>query len=528
VKDIPFPQGRNCLSTLLVLFSILFSQNLPAFPGAEGYGADASGGRGGEIIHVTNLNASGPGSLQAACEARGARTIVFDTSGIIEGNVIIYNGDLTIAGETAPKGGITIQGQLFSRYEYGIDNIIIRFLRVRPTDLSGQQGDAVQLSRNKLIILDHISVSWGSDETIDMYEADSVTLQWSTIEASATYAAHPDGNFHNYGMIVGPEGGTVSIHHNLWAHHKHRTPAVANGPSDIINNVVYNCVTGFCHHNPASGGYNIIGNYYKTGPTEHDINPFFFDDEDGSAESYYLHDNYIDDPGDFEGILEDPWNEYYDGIAYDYLDDKIKASTQLPTPDITTSGSQTAYSEVLEKAGCLPKDTVSRQTEYEVRNRTGDWGRIIPDDLFYGLRTGSAPQDSDNDGMPDFWEDSVGTNPDVTDNNGDINNNQYTNIEDYLHYCAEMKIRDNTVGISEKAVSPGTTINPVRIHNGSLYYHTPESITPSPITIFNSRGQTVISEIEHIGRNRVKISIKNHYKGVYFLKAADRFYKIQL
>lgn len=134
-----------------------------------------------------------------------------------------------------------------------------------------------------------------ADETIDAYEADSITVQWCMIEASATYAGHPDGNFHNYGMINGPDGGPASIHHCLWAHHNHRTPAIANGPSDIRNNVVYNTTTGFVHHNPTNDmGFNFVGNYYKTGPDrgldENMADDTGDDDDDGYTNiEEYLH-----------------------------------------------------------------------------------------------------------------------------------------------------------------------------------------------------------------------------------------------
>lgn len=124
---------------------------LPAFPGAEGFGAVAKGGRGGRVIKVTNLRADGPGSLNAACQAKGPRVIVFDVSGVIEGDVVIEYGAVSIMGQTAPGAGVTIAGSLKTRYRAGraIDDIVIRFLRVRPPRASGASGDAIQLSENK-------------------------------------------------------------------------------------------------------------------------------------------------------------------------------------------------------------------------------------------------------------------------------------------------------------------------------------------------------------------------------------------
>jgi hypothetical protein len=428
----------------ILIFLILFAavsviNSLPAFPGAEGYGASATGGRGGKVLHVTNLKPDGPGSFSAACAQRGPRTVVFDTCGVITGDVTILHGDLTIAGETAPGGGITLNGRLWTEYETGIANIIVRFIRIRPTSLSGNQGDAIQFSLSKRFIFDHVSVCWGSDETIDAYEADSITVQWCTIEASANNAGHPDGASHNYGMINGPDGGPASVHHNLWAHHNHRTPAIANGPSDIRNNVVYNSTTGFVHHNPTNDkGFNFVGNYYRTGPTRQDINPWWFDDEDDPPGLYYFHDNYIDDPSDFTGVMEDPFTERdnYDGISWN---GGAKATVPFTTPAVTTHSSLQAFDSVLSLAGCFPRDSITLKTVMEVRNRTGKWGPVVPAALYAGVIRSACLSDKDNDGMPDTWEAARGLDPDIEDHNGDDDKDGYTNLEEYLHYCAGEK-----------------------------------------------------------------------------------------
>ncbi|MBF0430789.1 MAG: pectate lyase precursor [Fibrobacteria bacterium] len=471
-----------------VLMSLLCVplQALPAFPGAEGHSFDITGGRGGNVYHVTNLSSSGPGSFAHACAVSGPRIIVFDTCGVIWGDVTISSGDLTIAGETAPGGGITLAGRLWTEYSYDINNIIVRFIRIRPDDLSGNQGDAVQFSRSSNFIFDHVSVSWGSDETIDVYEAKNITFQWCTIEASATHAGHPDGEFHNYGMINGPDGGPATIHHCLWAHHNHRTPAIANGPSAIINNVVYNTATGFVHHNITNdAGFNFIGNYYKTGPTRTDMNPWWFDDEDENPGSYYLHDNYIDDPGDFDGVLENPWEEEYSGI---YWYGGTRATTPFVVPAITISSSPVAYEMVLAKAGCLPHDTVTRRTMLDVQERSGEWGRSVPDDLFAGLERTSVPTDTDEDGMPDWFEDSIGTVADVADDNEDLDEDGYTNIEHYLHYCAAEKMGEQpltttpiapyrSASFSLGANKSGQSDN-ILIRLDGTRIHNPEKIEP--------------------------------------------------
>jgi pectate lyase len=360
----------------LSLCALAGSVHAAAFPGAEGYGADATGGRGGRVIHVTTLDPSGPGSLQAALNASGPRIIVFDVSGVIRADEIrIASGDFTLAGETAPGGGITLDAKLVSTYlDTSVTNFIIRHIRVRPTDLSGEQGDAIQIASNSNFILDHITVSWGSDETIDLYQSHDFTLQWSTIEASATHAGHPDGDYHNYGLINGPDGYNASIHHNLFAHHNQRSPAVANGMSAIVNNLVYNFWRGFNHHNPAdTAGFNFIGNYYKAGPEADDPIAILIDDEDGvSGPYYYLADLCYDGEA-----LSDPWD-----LAAHWPASMSPVPTQaagpFPTPAITTHACTDAYDLVLDRAGAWPRDGVTLQTIAEVRSGAGPGAESCP------------------------------------------------------------------------------------------------------------------------------------------------------
>lgn len=456
-----YPHRTSVIAAFLLLHGFALSAQLPSFPGAEGFGASATGGRGGQVVHVTNLNASGPGSLQAACAMSGPRIVVFDLGGLIDGDIVIEHGDLTIAGETAPGTGITIKGTLWTRYSYDVQNIIVRFLRVRPTDLSGAQGDAIQFSRTSHFILDHVSVSWGSDETVDIYEAQNATLQWCTIEESAPLAGHPDGNYHNYGLINGPNGQNLTIHHTLFAHHRRRSPAVANGPADIRNNVIYNFRDGFLHDNPSNnGGFNVVGNYFRRGPSDDDIFPLAFGDDYGQVLTYYVGDNYLDDPPEVDQIVDDPWadRQLYYGLDY-YMDNGVKALAPFPTPSVSTQGVLDAYQRVLAGAGCFPRDVVTTRTISEVQNRTGSWGRHVPPDLMDGLSPSSAPLDSDSDGMPDYWEVPRGLNPAVADHNGDDDTNGYTNIEEYLHFRAAILTGDTLEGpellIAESSATSG-------------------------------------------------------------------------
>jgi pectate lyase len=421
---------------------------LPAFPGAEGFGAVATGGRGGSVIKVTTLAASGPGSLQAALNAPGPRIIVFDVSGVIDGDITVPHGDVTIAGQTAPGGGITIRGRLFGEYDESVENIIMRFVRVRPIydGSSGEQFDGMQFSLNKRLIFDHVSISWGVDETVDLYEADDVTIQWSTIEESAT-SGHPEGE-HNYGLINGPDGHRIAIHHNLFIHHKNRNPAIANGPAEVRNNVVYNVRHGFVHHNPASGKFNIVGNTYIQGPND-DLIPFFFDDEGGPGSStlgYFLADNYIDDPGELVGVVDNPWQTPFAHPSFEYLNapESLRADAAFDFSDaqtdyapVTTQPVLEARDLVLEKAGAFPRDVVTRRVLEELAARGGSWGAHVPRDLMEGLTPGRPKTDTDGDGMPDDWETSHGLDPNDPNDATSEMPSGYTAIEDYINGLAD-------------------------------------------------------------------------------------------
>ena len=436
--------------------------SLPAFPGAEGFGSRTPGGRGGRVIQVTNLNPSGPGSLQAACSAEGPRIVVFEVSGVIPGEVSIPHGQITIMGQTAPGAGITIKGMLITKYDpEGLaryPDIVIRFLRVRPDPVPGVAwADALQFSGVRNCVLDHLSLSWSSDETMDIYSSRNLTVQWCAIEESDT-EGHPEGR-HNYALINGPGGGEVSIHHNLFAHHSRRCPAVSDGPADVRNNLVYNFRDGFLHDNePNDMGYNIIGNYYKQGPNDN-IYPFNF----WRGTTYYLHDNYLESragSGSYTGPVEDPWAEadkLYGLQVYANLGIKAKQPTEVPP--VATQSPLDAYELVLANAGCLPRDTVGRRTVNEVRAGSGSWGRHDPGDLLAGLTPAAPPKDTDHDGIPDFWERAKGLNSADSTDHAKIMASGYTALEEYGNLLAQRLIETGGVFPSRGDVNANGTVN---------------------------------------------------------------------
>jgi hypothetical protein len=225
-----------------------------AFPGAEGYGAYAVGGRGGDVYHVTSLLDEGPGSLRYGVDnANGPRTIVFDVAGNInlESDLYITKPYLTIAGQTAPGMGITICRNTV--YLYQTHDVVIRYLRFRHGDIHppfvpGFQKDTVTLLNVHDVILDHVSVSWSLDETLSVlgtvnYPSDRVTVQWSMITEGLKNAKKFGSD--SMGSLITCSDGGYSFHHNLYAHHTWRSPLAEGSPGgpglqfDFVNNVVY-------------------------------------------------------------------------------------------------------------------------------------------------------------------------------------------------------------------------------------------------------------------------------------------------
>jgi len=420
--------------------------HIKSFPGAEGFGSSASGGRFGKVIKVTNLLPKGAGSLQAALNIKSPRIIIFNVSGVIEGDITIPYGNVTVAGQTSPGQGITINGRLTCDYGKRPANIIIRHLRVRADykknpGIKPHQFDGIQCSRSSHLMFDHISVSGGVDENFDLYSASNVTVQWSVISKSDTFQ-NTQKSKHNYGLLNGPDGSHISVHHNIFAHNSHRNPAIANGPAEVINNVVYNARHAFLHHNPASGQFNIIGNYFKRGSNDR-LFPFFFDDANkGTATprpQYFLKDNFIDDPGDFVGVINNPWKKPFkhnssNGINWGWDSSTASVSTinNFGSYNVKPDPSRLTYQNVLKYSGAFPLDAIDKKTISDIKRRKGQWGINYPKDLLSQPIRQSVLNDSDNDGLPDKWEINLTSSLTKLDSSS-ILPSGYTAIEEYIN-----------------------------------------------------------------------------------------------
>jgi pectate lyase len=447
---------RTILSIVLVLLGFnCFTQQL-AFPTAEGYGKYTIGGRGGVVFEVTNLNDSGSGSLRTAVEASGPRTVVFRVSGTIklESDLRIMNPYITIAGQTAPGDGICI-----SRYPLMIsaDEVIIRHIRVRFGDESGQDSDAISARYVKNLILDHVSASWSVDETMSIYHCENITVQWCII-AESMFNSNHSKSAHGFGGIWGSNFSTY--HHNLIANHSSRNPRFASGSgnTDYRNNVLYNWGYRSCYGGEAKqkgnekfnfSAINMVANYYKPGPATNPekkaeiADPSSRGDQDKG--SWYVAENVIEGS---TSVTNDNWSGVR-GNNYIKLDKAWNAMW------INQQTSEDAYKLVLDDAGAsLPKrDAVdSRIIEetrtgkatyegiYKTKKKVSDESKItgiIDSQKDVGgwpeLRSTKAPKDTDHDGMPDYWEDLNKLNKENPDDRNTIASDGYTMLEKHIN-----------------------------------------------------------------------------------------------
>lgn len=413
-----------------------------AFPGAEGAGRFAQGGRSGQVLFVTNLDDAGPGSLRAAVEAKGPRTILFRVSGTIKlaRPLVIREGRVTIAGQSAPGGGITLRDH---RLEVSADDVVIRYIRSRLGDESKTESDAIWINKGRRIILDHVSASWSVDETLSAsanYTSPDqgfydLTVQWSIISESLTRSLHAKGQ-HGYGSLIrGGRGSKISFHHNLWASHSARMPRPGNysGPEvdpigaffDFRSNVFYNWGGGRSGYNADKATlsrYNFVDNSYVAGPQSQ--KPIAFDESNMLAQAYFAGN------GMNGTVPPDPWS-----LVTGVRPDGYRLAAPIDMAPVKPDSAASSYERVLAGAGASKmRDTVDQRVVAGVRDRTG---RQIDSQREVGgwpeLHTAPAPRDSDKDGMPDAWEKAHGLDPkDAADANQDRNRDGWTNIEEWL------------------------------------------------------------------------------------------------
>lgn len=458
--------------------------DIAAFPGAEGHGKYVTGGRGGRVIYVSNLNDNGPGSLRDAINQSGPRIVVFKVSGTIQlESELNITDNITIAGQTAPGGGITLR-------DYPVkvrgNNVIIRYLRFRMGDSYDIEDDALGGRFQENILIDHCSMSWSTDECVSFYENKNFTLQWCIITESLANSVHQKGA-HGYGGIWG--GLKASFHHNLLSHHSSRTPRFGEyggrtvpleGLVDMRNNVIYNWNGEGCYGGDAMN-VNMVNNYFKPGPATEDkrkeriVSTGRNMDETSPMYDiwgrFYIDGNIVIGS---ERATNDNWtygvfNQFHSsqGTVTDEDKNELRINEPHNPGEITTHNAAKAYELVLDYAGAsLYRDSVDERAVGDTRTGTatimnggnGSTNGFIDTPSAAGgwpeLPTAEAPLDSDSDGMPDAWENARGLNPqNPIDANLKTVDGVYTNIEVYINSLVS-SITNNQNGSLEVYVTP--------------------------------------------------------------------------
>jgi pectate lyase len=450
-------QSRHLLAAagaLALTFAVggsAVAAEVTAFPGAEGAGRLSTGGRGGAVLHVTNLNDDGPGSLRAAIAATGPRTVVFDVAGTIQlkRELKISNGQITIAGQTAPGGGITLRDQTLV---VSADDVVIRFIRSRLGAESKVEGDAIWISGGRRIILDHVSASWSVDETLSAsarYDRPDqgfydLTVQWSIIGESLAHSIHVKGD-HGYGSLIrGGNGSKISFHHNLWANHMARAPRPGNydGPDkdpigaffDFRSNVFYNWgsdKSGYNADKATLSAYNFVDNTYIPGPSSQ--KNVAFKESDTLARAYFAGNSMAG------AIPADPWSL----VTFTIPEPAgYRLAAPVDVAPVTPEAADKAYARVLADAGAsVWRDPVDKRILEGVKARTGKVINIQSDVGGWPvLPEGKAAKDTDGDGMPDAWEKAHGFNPKKADGAALAKDGSgWTNLELYLADAAKVR-----------------------------------------------------------------------------------------
>ena len=546
------------LSFLCMVATVVFAEEkTPAFPGAEGFGRYVTGGRGGNVYHVTSLADDGSaGTLRWALGKSGAKTIVFDVSGTIhlKSALNISIGNVTIAGQTAPGDGICV-----ADYPVAIkaNNVIVRYMRFRLGNnnvlVNGADGwDGFGGFDQQDWMIDHCSVSWSIDECLSVLGNKNTTVQWCLVAQSLVNSGHSKGA-HGYGGNWGGSG--ASFHHNLIAHHGSRTPRLGPRPTtqldermDMRNNVIYNFGGNGCYGGEGMN-VNIVNNYYKPGPgTPTDKKGYriagigirtndYVKTYPAYAPAlhlwgkYYVTGNYN---SKYSQVNQDNWTygvinqidaNNCDGTFTKATKDSIKLTEPIDYILTTTHSAVDAYARVLDFAGaCLHRDSFDELMVSDTRNGKATYtgsglskGFVNSQDdnkpsdadaswsAWPTLSSKEAPKDTDGDGMPDEWELANALDPTNPNDGKTIGADGYSNLENYLNsLVADITTSQNlggelmgsTVEESEQPVESTLDITP-ETANGDWTFSNGCSITMSPAKGYSTSKNCGIQSIKY-------------------------------
>jgi hypothetical protein len=406
-----------------------------AFAGAKGYGAHAKGGRGGQVFHVTTLADGGADSLRACLEAHGPRTCIFRIAGTIEleDEIWVREPFVTVAGQTAPGGGIQVKNKSGARstrspIEVRTHDVIVRHLRLRPgTGASPAATDSIGIASAENVILDHVSLQWSLDENIGV-EGESITVQRSILSEGLLP--------HSKGALACSDNASLcskmTFYGNLFAHNQDRNPLVDtnNAPFDLISNIIYNPGSEYVEiHDLGSGCslVNVVGNVFRSGPsTKIDTPAVVYHNGDPGAScqtKVFLARNTADGP-----------------VADETVKPLIVDAPPAP-PSADAIDPPDTFREVLAQAGAWPRDAVDARVVADVMNRTG--GLIGSSEQVGGwpiLATADPYPDADQDGMDDGWEVAHDLDPTDPRDRNLLGAGGYTQLELFLDALAKQLV----------------------------------------------------------------------------------------
>jgi len=466
-----------CCLILNMGFGSAIAASLPAFPDAQGFGALATGGRGGTVYHVTNLNDSGTGSFRDAVSA-GNRIIVFDVCGYITlSSEVAMKSNITLAGQTAPGGGIGIRG---AEVSFGSQsNIIVRNIRFRPGSGAASTDNGLNFYQAHNVILDHVSIEFASWNNIDATTGDWQTHPINGITVQNSIDADPIGQ--QFGAHTEAPNGQWSWFNNLFANSHNRNP-LAKVNTVFINNALYNCDAGYTTHTSSNFSHDIVNNYFVDGPASGGNFPWFQIDNNQSIYSPgNRHDSSLD--GALNGGTTQPLPGYQGGGTV------LNSPWSTITASYPTVDAASAYRRAISWAGAKPWDEVDTLVVSQARTlgsgSTGTGaGTRGPDGSLYTSETqtglgnsgfgniacGSKPSDTDNDGIPDYWETAVGWNPNSADSMT-ISPDGYDHLEDYVNWLADphaVGLSGGNIDLDLSQFSTGFTNNPVFSVSGAV------------------------------------------------------------
>ncbi len=447
---------------------------LAAFPGAEGFGAYATGGRGGSVVYVTNLNADGPGSLQWAVDQPGAKYVLFKVSGLIDTQIHLTNGDVTIAGQTSP-GGITIRGLVTDETPYQdqtvrvptdfAENWILQHIRIRP-GATGPSDDGLRLRYTRNAIVDHVSIGNATDEAIEISYSNNITVQNTIIAETVGGHSFYGGVLMNYSNPAhGFALDNVSLHHNVFNRIEGRLPegsresaAAANSfmNLELSNNLYWDprffialgVDTAVAGGQPIYWKLNAVNNFFRT------ANGFqfgMFDDQIlnvGRNELFISGNTMSLYPSRSDYQLFYCCNDYPSEASPDATSRRALARpARHPFPAITYTPTDQLRTVLLNTGGAWPRDPMDIRLMQSVASNTISSAPIATNpanDALLPPYSGAAPAppaDTDSDGMPDTWEIGKGLNPAVANHNArTLSSAGYTDLEVYLQELSTSRI----------------------------------------------------------------------------------------